>query len=196
MSLPTPLLGKTYLAKSAVYEAQKKGCSLFAFLTFNSSGTSAISLLHSLIFQLAADDVELQSIVCHSNSERFRSSVEGATEIFRALLCGSGPVYIIIDGLDEVELVVRGRVLKILLQLSSEIDALNLLVSCRSEADLTALLQDHAAVIRVNDLNVSGIEAYIRQRKLALYGEREFFPEAESEMNTLLAPLAAKSEGL
>jgi hypothetical protein len=180
----------------AVCETQKKGYSLFAFLTYACSKTTALSILHSLIFQLAANDADLQTIVCHSSGEKFRSSVEEATSVFRALLYGSKQVYITIDGLDEVEPVARCRILKILLQMASEIGTLGLLVSCRPEADLTDLLKDNSATIRVNDLNFGGIEAYITQRKLVLYNEREFIPEAQNEMDALLAPLATKSEGL
>lgn len=190
------LRGKTHLARIAVREAQKNGHSLFAFLAYTSSNnTSALSIIHSLIFQLAADDTDLQSVVCHSSGGNFRNSVEDATQVFQALLCICGPVYITIDGLDEVEPNVRCRILKILLQLSSEIEKLGLLVSCRPESDLADLLKNSPATVRVDDLNTGGIQAYITQRKKELYHEREFFPEAQNEMDALLAPLATKSKG-
>jgi hypothetical protein len=191
------LVGKTHLARTVVHEAKGKGHSLFAFLSYIfSSSISTLSILHSLIFQLTADDFNLQSIVCHSSGEGFRRNLEVAQGVLKALLCSAGPVYISLDGLDEIDGSTRCRILTILLQLSTEIDTLRVMISCRPEADLTSILSEKCSTIRVNEQNGGGVQSYISQRTMSWYEERAFYPEARKEMETLLAPLATKSKGI
>jgi hypothetical protein len=107
----------------------------------------------------------------------------------------AGIIYMTIDGLDEIESAPRCQILSILLQLSSDIDGLRLLVSCRAEADITSLLKGKCLSIRINELNTGGIQAFITQRTSKWYEERDFFPEARKEIENRLAPLADKSKG-
>lgn len=193
----TRLVGKTHLARTVVHEARRRGHSLFAFLTYtHSANVSALSILHSMVFQLSADDPTLQSIVCQSSGESFRHSIEAAKDVFKTASSSAGAIYITIDGLDEIESAPRYQILSILLRLSSEIDGLRLLVSCRAEADITSLLKGKCSSIRINELNNEGIQAFITQRTYKWYSERDFFPEARKEIETLLAPLADKAKGM
>jgi hypothetical protein len=185
------------LARTVVHEARRRGHSLFAFLTYtHSAKVSALSILHSMVFQLSADDHTLQSIVCQSSGESFRHSIEAAKDVFKTVSSSAGAIYITIDGLDEIESAPRCQILNILLQLSSEIDGLRLLVSCRAEADITSLLKGKCTSIRINELNNEGIQAFITQRTHKWYSERDFFPEARKEIESLLAPLAHKAKGM
>lgn len=193
----TYLVGKTHLARTVVHETRNKGHSLFAFLSYtHSSNTSALSILHSLVFQLSADEPILQSIVCQSSGESFRHSTEAVKAVLKTVLLSAGTVYITIDGLDEIDGASRCQILTILLQLTSEIDSLHLLISCRAESDLTSLLKDRCSTIRINDLNMGGIQSYITQRTMRWYKQREFYPDTENEMKSLLAPLALKAKGM
>jgi hypothetical protein len=184
------------MARLAVYEAQKRGHSLFAFLSYTSSSdTSILSIMHSLIFQLAADDDNLQSIVCQSSGAEFRNNVEAAKKIFKTLLCCAGPVYIIIDGLDEIDASIRCRILALLFDLLPEFDEMRILISCRSEADLTNTLRERCTTIRIDELNHLGIQAYITQRSTDWYCNRAFPSDVRDEIKALLAPLASKAKG-
>jgi hypothetical protein len=190
-------VGKTHLARTVVHEARKRGYSLFAFLTYTHSiNVSALSILHSLVFQLSADDPTLQSIVCQSGGENFRHNIEAAKSVFKTLSSSAGIIYITIDGLDEIESAPRCQILSILLQFSSELDGLHLLFSCRAEADIASLLKGKCLSIRINELNTEGIQAFITQRTFRWYNERDFLPEARKEIESLLAPLADKSKGM
>jgi hypothetical protein len=185
------------LARTVVHEARKRGHSLFAFLTYNHSAkVSALSILHSMVFQLSADDHTLQSIVCQSSGESFRHSIEAAKDVFKIVSSSTGAIYITIDGLDEIESAPRCQILNTLLQLTSEIDGLRLLVSCRAEADITSLLKGKCTSIRINELNNEGIQAFITQRTHKWYSERDFFPQARKKIESLLAPLAHKAKGM
>jgi hypothetical protein len=180
-----------------VHEARNRGHSLFAFLSYNhSTNVSAISILHSLVFQLSADDPTLQSIVCQSSGENFRHDIEAAESVFKTLSDGAGNVFVTIDGLDEIESFPRRQILKIMLRLSSEVDGLRLMVSCRAEFDISNLLKGNCSSIRIDELNTGGIQSFITQRTSEWYEERDFFPEARQEIENLLAPLAKKSKGM
>jgi hypothetical protein len=133
--------------------------------------------------------------VCNSSGEDFRRNVDVALDVFRALVCSAGPVYISVDGLDEIDGSIRCRILSILLSLSTDIDTLRVMVSCRPEADIKSLISEKCCTIRVDEQNSGGVQSYISQRTLRWYEEREFYPEARKEMETLLAPLPAKSQG-
>jgi hypothetical protein len=154
-----------------------------------------MSILHSLIFQISADDPILQSIVCHSSGETFRHDMEAVKSVFKTVSSSTGALYITIDGLDEIDSAPRRQILSILLQFSSEIDDLRLLVSCRAEADITSTIKEKCSNIRINELNTEGIRAFVTQRTSKWYSERGFLPEAQKEMTSLLVPLANKSKG-
>jgi hypothetical protein len=190
------IVGKTHLAGAVVHEARKRGHSLFAFLTYtHSTHASALSILHSLVFQLCADDPSLQSILCQLSGEKFRHNIEAAKSVFKTISSSAGTQYITIDGLDEIEAAPRCQLLGILLQLSTEIAGLRLMVSCRAEADIASMLRGKCSIIRINELNTEGIHTFITQRTSKWYNERDFFPEARKEIAHLLVPLADKSKG-
>ena len=192
----THLVGKTYLARTVVHETRKREHSLFAFLSYAySENTSALSILHSLVFQLSADDSILQAIVCQSSGEKFRHSTEVVKSIFKTLLLNSGTVYITIDGLDEIDGASRCQILTILLQLVSEVGDLRLLISCRAEPDIASILKLKCLIVRIHELNIGGIQSFVTQRTELWYTQREFYPEVEDEMKSLLAPLAHKAKG-
>jgi hypothetical protein len=192
----TPLVGKTHLAGTVVHEARERGHSLFAFLSYtHSTNVSALSILHSLAFQLSADDPTLQSILCQSSGDNFRHHMDTAKSVFKTLASSTGNLYITIDGLDEIEAAPRCQILGILLQFSSEIDGLRLLVSSRVEADIASYLKGKCSSLRLDEFNTGGIRAFITQRTAKWLNERDFVPEARKEIVSLLTPLADKSKG-
>lgn len=83
---------------------------IFAFLTHSLSlSTTALTIIHSLIFQLARDDESandepvLQTFVCGTSRKSLSSDLGIATDLLIKLLNSSGPVHIIVDGLDEID---------------------------------------------------------------------------------------------
>src|SRR5437764_955872 len=84
------LLRLTYLSATVVEKARKMSCTLFAFLSYKySSSTSTISILHSLIFQLVAEDKNLQNVLYstfQSNRSDLKSGTKFAQETFLTLL--------------------------------------------------------------------------------------------------------------
>ncbi|KAH4040807.1 hypothetical protein HBI56_015270 [Parastagonospora nodorum] len=192
-----PGSGKTHLAATVVHEARKRAHSLFAFLTYtHSTNISALSILHSLVFQLSADNPTLQSILCQSSGENFRHNIEAAKSVFKTVASSAGTLYITLDGLDEIEKAPRSKILESLLQFSSEIDGLRLLISCRAEGDITSTLKGKCSSIRIDEHNTEGIHTFITQHTSKWYNERDFCPEVRKEIGSLLAPLADKAKGM
>jgi len=119
-----------------------------------------------------------------------------ATEILTTLLRVAGPVFIIIDGLDEIDEIERVRLLKCLLELSDSCDDAKILVSSRIEDDIKSVLSTKAVEIRVDSHNAGSIQAFINRRVQEWFVGRDFVPEARTEITGLLAPLSSKANGI
>jgi hypothetical protein len=190
--------GKTLLSSAVIAETQKIGKVIYAFLSYKfASSLSALAILHSLIFQLAADRDDLQEIVCQSSSEALTSSIEAATELLKTLVHCATPVYIVIDGLDEIDEMERGRLLKHISSLVKTDDgssSARVCISSRIETDLLRIFQDWA-VIRVDHHNAGSIQKFVNQRARQWYCEDNISSEVQSEIDGLLAPLASHAKG-
>jgi hypothetical protein len=189
--------GKTLLSTAVITESQKTGSGkvVYAFLSYKySSSLSALSISHSLIFQLAADDEHLREIVCQSSKEALKSSIDIATELLKTLINYAAPVYIVIDGLDEIEELDRRQLLKRILELSKACAGVRILISSRNEVDIKQRLKDHTT-IRVDLQNAGSIQNFVNQRAKEWFSERDFESDEKSEIEGLLAPLAAHAKG-
>lgn len=191
------LIGKTFLAGTIINQAKPAGRAIFAFLSHvHSSSTSALSILHSLVFQLASDDDDLQAALCQSSRKNLENSIAVAVSLLTTLLNGAGPVYIIIDGVDEIDEVERGRLLRQLLDLSKDCEETKILISCRPEADITTILGSASASIRVDNRNASSIQAFVNHQSHRWFQARNFLPNDRADIERLLAPVAANAKGI
>ena len=156
---------------------------------------SALSILHSLIFQLASDNEDLQDIICQAGGENLKSSLDAAANLLKTLLIGAGPTYIVIDGLDEIDEIERCRLLKRLLEMPETCHEAKILLSSRAEADIADLLKDQVT-IRVDIRNAGSIQTFVNRRIEEWFGKCNFLPEAQGEIQRLLAPLASNAKGM
>jgi hypothetical protein len=191
------LIGKTFLAGTVINKANTTGRAIFAFLShvFRSS-TSALSILHSLIFQLASDDDDLQAALSQSSRENLKNSITVAFSLLSTLLNCAGPVYVIIDGVDEIDEIERGRLLRQLLDLSKNCEETKILISCRPEADITTILEPASTSIRVDNRNAGSIQAFVTRQSHRWFQTRNFLPDERAEIEGLLAPVAANAKGI
>jgi len=179
-----------------VEETRKLGQSLFAFLSYtHASNTSALSIFHSLIFQLASEDDDLQTVVCESSREKLKTNVEVAAKLFSDLLACAGLVYVVIDGLDEIKELERGLLLKHLLAVSRDAEDVRICISSRPEADLKTYLDEKADTVRVDTQNAGSIQKFVDHQTQKWLHDRNASPAAAAEVQRLLAPLAWKSKG-
>jgi hypothetical protein len=116
-------------------------------------------------------------------------------ELLTTLLSTAGPVFIVIDGLDEIDQIERARLLHRLLELSNSCEEAKILVSSRIEDDIKSILCDKAVEIRIDNRNAGSIQAFVSRRVQAWFLSRDFLPEARTEIVGLLAPLSSKANG-
>lgn len=198
-----PGAGKSFLAATIVDAAQTRNASTvgFAFLDYKqSSDLSALSVIHSLIFQMSFRNDDMEAIICQSDIAGLKSQTEVATALLKTVLDCAGPSHIIIDGLDEIdgnERTQRTVLVKQLLHLSAECSGLKVIFSSRNEADIATVLKDkNVTIIEAHRRNTESIQAFVHARREDWFVERDFWPEMREELERLLSPLAAKAGGM
>ncbi|PKX97986.1 uncharacterized protein P174DRAFT_508347 [Aspergillus novofumigatus IBT 16806] len=190
-----PGAGKTFLAGAVVDKAYTIGHTAFAFLSHAfSSSTSALGVLHSLLFQLASHHEDLQDVLCHSTIEQIKSNVTVAADTLKTVLDCAGQVFLIIDGLDEIDEVERGVLLKQLLHLSHECHETRIFISSRLEEDIAAILEARSEMIRVDGKNEESIQVFVDYQLKQIFQSRRFPPQLQDEIKRSLAPLAPKAK--
>ncbi|RYP01740.1 hypothetical protein DL764_006102 [Monosporascus ibericus] len=196
-----PGAGKTFLAACVVDDIRSSSSScnqaIFSFLShaFQHS-TLALSVVHSLIFQLARDDSALQDVVCEVSRETLSSDLAAATDVLIKILACSGPVHIVIDGLDEIDETERVLLLQEMLRVSESCKETRILIGSRSEHDLATLLKPVSTEIRVDTQNTDSIQNYVTSRYCDWAKSRGFGLEEEREIMELLAPIAGRAKGM
>ncbi|KAF5000641.1 hypothetical protein FDECE_11178 [Fusarium decemcellulare] len=169
---------------------------VFAFLTYKDSSISALSILHTLIFQLASNSLALKTTLCQSDHQHLTSSLDVATKLLESLLQCAGVVYVIIDGVDEISQTERSKLIKTLLRLGDTCDECRMLLSCRPEADICTALGDRTTDIQVDERNAGSIQAFVNRRMEEWFKERGFFPKIRHQIQAWAAPLASRAKGM
>ncbi|KAH8897615.1 hypothetical protein GQ53DRAFT_777961 [Thozetella sp. PMI_491] len=191
-----PGAGKTFLTAAAIEEAKCHHRTLFGFAShLYKDSMTARSILLSLIFQLAADFRDAQSVLVQGNERDLSGNTKYVAARLKELLSIAGHTYIIIDGMDEMEAIER----RILLQQLTELDACTdtkVLVSSRPEDDIARFLESKALAICANKRNSAGIQSYATQRINTWMDQGGFDDTAQGKIRQLLAPLAARSQGM
>lgn len=109
----------------------------FCILSYTlSDSTTALSIIHSLIFQLIADDEDMRVCLCESAKEDAKRDLKSATNLLTTITNCVGTTYIIIDGLDEMNEPERKRLLKELISVSKSCRGVKILFSSRPESDI------------------------------------------------------------
>lgn len=179
-----------------VDKAHAIGHTAFVFLSHAfSSTTSALGVLHSLLFQLASQHEDLQDVLCHLTNEQIKSNITVAVDTLKTVLECAGPAFLIIDGLDEIEEIERGVLLKQLLRLSHECHETRIFVSSRREEDITAILEARSEMIRVDGRNEESIQVFVDYQLKQIFQSSRFPPQIQDEIQRSLAPLASKAKG-
>ncbi|KAH8887852.1 hypothetical protein GQ53DRAFT_872606 [Thozetella sp. PMI_491] len=190
-----PGAGKTYLSAVAIDHVKAKYNTLFAFLSYtHKSCLTALSVIHSLIFQAADDNKDFQDLLVESKVRELQGSTRYAASLLQGFLKTAGPTYIILDGLDEIDDAERCFLLKHLDEFSKECDKLRLLISSRAEDDISKMLHQKSETVRVNDRNHGSIQNYVDHRSENWMHERQFDLKTKSEMLVLLSPLSANAK--
>ncbi|GFF67628.1 predicted protein [Aspergillus lentulus] len=190
-----PGSGKTFLAGAVVDKAYTIGHTAFAFLSHTfSTSTSALGVLHSLLFQVASQHEDLQDVLCHSTNEQIKSNITVAVDTLKSILDCAGQVFLIVDGLDEIDEVERRVLLKQLLHLSHECHETRIFISSRREEDIAVILEARSETIRVGGRNEESIQVFVDYQLKQIFQSRRFPPQIQDEIKRSLAPLASKAK--
>ncbi|KAJ4214083.1 hypothetical protein NW759_010609 [Fusarium solani] len=109
---------------------------------------------------------------------------------------GAGVVCVVIDGIDEIDLFERSRLLKQLLKLGEACQKCRILLSSRSEDDISTALRGKVAEIKVDQRNAGSIQAFVNHSMMDWFDQRRFIPEVRHEIEGWAAPLASKAKGM
>ncbi|KAL7754599.1 hypothetical protein ACKLNR_002808 [Fusarium oxysporum f. sp. zingiberi] len=193
-----PGAGKTLLASSVIkYTQSWDGThTVFAFLTYLDSHISALSILHSLIFQLASTSLSLKTMLCQSDLQHLGNDFNVAATLFQTLIQSVGVVYVIMDGLDEVELTQRSRLIRELVRLSGECEECHILLASRAESDISRDLNSKTINIQVDKNNAGSIQVFINQTMGEWFKERGFVSDVRHQLQGWAAPLASRAKGM
>jgi hypothetical protein len=184
--------GKTYLSATVVDKTPK---AIYAFLTYVQNDASAISILHTLLFQLAEENDDVKVMVNASNLKDLQRNTDYAMNMLVNALKVQGPTYIVIDGLDEIGELDRQILLFRLRAVAVDEPEVKLLVSSRNDHHISQILQPEAQIINVGGRNDSCIQSYVQIRTRRWFQEAQFDQTAESEISELLTPLGNKAKG-
>lgn len=196
VALLTKFLGKTFLTGIVIANFKAADRVIYVFLSHVFTATSALSVLHSLIFQLALKDDDAKTALIESNRANLKNDVKVAASLLMSLLNCAGPVYVLVDGVDEIDEIERERLLRQLLEISENCNEAKILVSCRPEADVTSILAPVSVSIRVDRHNAGSIQTYVNRQSHDWFQKRDFLYKEQMEIKGLLAPIAANAKGL
>jgi hypothetical protein len=220
-----PGAGKTVLSSTIVGRAEKLSRNtLFAFLSFqNRERTTTLKVLQSFIFQLLYEHRDLQPMLYHANPRKISSSQAFAQSLLVDLLQCIGstkpeqsraavpidpndssqsssvnpiePVYVILDGVDEIKEYERGILLQSLLEILENCESMKLLISSRAEVDISKIMGQRTEPIRIDHKNSQDIDSYVRARVSTWLSGLGFDSATSNEIRDLVKPIIGKSEG-
>lgn len=133
--------------------------------------------------------------MCRSSPESLKNDTNIAIKVLKTLLACKPQVYIILDGVDEIDEVERSKLVQCLIDLQKECDQVKILISSRPEADLKKLLSEVSTSIRVDDHNAGSIQVFVEQWVRNWFKTNKFLPDARCALERWLAPLSWKSKG-
>ena len=158
--------GKTVLVANSIIRMQQAEAQLlFAFLAFDDQEQDhAVKVLQSLMCQMTNRNIYMWPILHEKyimDAGKLKSSRPYLEDLFIDLLRDTGHTYIIIDGVDEVDRVQRGCLIKSLIKVTESCVNIKLLISSRVETDIARDLGKRAFSIRVDHKNAGDIETYV-----------------------------------
>jgi hypothetical protein len=168
---------------------------IYAFLSHVHNRTSVISILHTILFQLAEENDDIKVMVNASDLKELQGSTDYTRNIVVNALKVQGSTYIVIDGLDEIGELDRQILLLKLCAIAVDEPEVKLLVSSRNDHHINQILQSKAQTINVDGRNESCIQTYVRMRSRRWFQEAQFDQTAESEIRKLLMPIGNKAKG-
>ena len=173
---------------------------LYAFPTYDDTGgNTEAAIIRSLLYQLCRANQSLIPAVNKEYDDRQNRSLLLNTwgKLLETFICGSEPVYIILDGLDECDEVEREQLLKTMLRLCQNCSNLHILVASRKEADIRWTLDSNCKTLIVEEKNRSDIKRFVARKISDLWRKiRHIAEPAAGEFFKMVArSIVNRSEG-
>lgn len=189
--------GKTFLAARVVDEVRRRNRTIYAFLSHSLSGsTTALSTLHSLIFQLAQEDDDLQDVACQTSQESLTSDLKSAADLLTKLLNCAAPVHIVLDGVDEIDEGERRALIAQMIDISTACSETRVLIASREHYDIEKLLHAASTMVRVNTRNEGSIQKFVAYGFTKWLEYRDFNTNEVSEIMGHVSPISTQAEGI
>ena len=117
--------------------------------------------------------------------------------LLETFICGSEPVYIVLDGLDECGEIERKQLLKTILDLWQNCSNLHVLVASRKEVDIRRALETNCATLIVEEKNRPDIKRFVTKEINDLWGKIRHIaePTAGEFFKTVAQNIVNQSEG-
>lgn len=176
-----------------------KGSALFAFLRNKNSTFQTI--MRTFVFQLLSQNSQLLPYLKDLSKLKLYppTSAEELENILEAMLGNVGVTYLVIDGLDEIELGERNLVLTALLSLLSKVDSLKIFLSSRSEVDISAAFKFAICEIyqvTIGDKNRSDIVTYVAEAGKEVLVKFKIDESSRVEIQAILDRVAHDAKGM
>ena len=173
---------------------------LYAFPTYDDTGgNTEAAIIRSLLYQLCRANQSLIPMVNKEHDDRHNRSLLLNTwgKLLETFICGSEPVYIILDGLDECDETERERLLRAILGLLESCSNLHVLVASRKEVDIRQELETTCETLVVEEKNRTDIKQFVTKaiRDLLKKIKRVAEPTAGEFFKTVGHNIVNQSEG-
>ena len=173
---------------------------LYSFSTYEAtSGNTKGDIIRSLLYQLCRANQSLIPAVNKEYDARQSRSLLLNTwdKLLETFICGSEPVYIILDGLDECDEIERKQLLKTILGLWQNCSNLHVLVASRKEVDIRRALETHCETLIVEERNRIDIRHFVTREINELWRKIRHIaePTAREFLKTVRHNIVNQSEG-
>ena len=173
---------------------------LYTFSTHDDTGgNTEAAIIRSLLYQLCRANQSLIPAVNNEYDARQSRSLLLNTwdKLLETFICGSEPVYIIMDGLDECGEIERKQLLRTILGLRNNCFNLHLLIASRKEVDIRQALETNCETLIVEEKNRTDIKRFVTREINDLWGRirHSTEPTAGAFFKTLTHNIVIQSEG-
>ena len=177
---------------------------LYAFPTYDDTGgNTEATIIRSLVYQLCRANQSLIPAVNKEYDDRHSRSLLLNTwgKLLETFICGSEPVYLLLDGLDECDEIEREQLLRTILGLWQNCSNLHVLVASRKDVDIRRALETKCEMLIVEERNRADIDRFviggINDLWRNLKNRRIIEPTAQAEefFKTVRHDIVIRSEG-
>ena len=147
----------------------------------DAGGNTKAAIIRSLLYQLCRANPSLIPAVNKEHDASYSRSLLSnvCDNLLEKFICSSEPVYIIVDGLDECEMIEREQLLRTILHLSKTCSNLHVLVASRKEVDIRQALKTNCETLLVEEKNRADIKRFVTSEINSLWRKIRHIASAE-----------------